>query len=81
MKCILNSRTTALDGKWGPWSGWSEAEGLTNPESVIRVRNCDDPAPLFGGKYCQGDSVEVETRFTREFFIFISCLPFSKFYR
>lgn len=49
----------AVDGNWGPWSVWSFGNstcGFGGTKS--RTRECDSPAPLYGGRPCDGDSLE-----------------------
>ncbi|KAH9496722.1 hypothetical protein Btru_009793 [Bulinus truncatus] len=45
-----------VHGHWGVWSDWTCAEC---PDSrMVRLRNCDNPAPSKGGKSCDGLSQE-----------------------
>ncbi|KAL7989072.1 hypothetical protein Chor_007991, partial [Crotalus horridus] len=45
---------TAIDGSWSCWSNWSTCQ---NGERQ-RARECNNPAPGFGGKSCPGATVE-----------------------
>ena len=46
------------DGEWGSWSGWSacRSSSFCGRGFTTRSRSCTPP-----GKYCEGDTVEVET--------------------
>ncbi|CAH3135598.1 unnamed protein product, partial [Porites lobata] len=47
-----------VDGNWGKWSAWSTCTKTCKQGKQSRKRTCDDPAPLYGGKKCEGDSSE-----------------------
>ena len=63
-RCIVNIQT-AIDGKWGEWSVWSEPKSDSN--QVKRTRKCDNPSPLYNGKDCDGSPDEVKDVVKREF--------------
>ncbi|XP_013193628.1 uncharacterized protein LOC106137362 [Amyelois transitella] len=48
-------------GGWGEWSAWSAcpAPGHCSTRTRSRHRFCDNPAPAYGGKYCEGNAVEL----------------------
>ena len=44
-------------GKWGDWSAWSECSSTCGPGTKVRSRECDSPAPAYGGE-CTGTGQE-----------------------
>lgn len=52
------SITCSVDGNWGKWSAWSTCTKTCKQGKQSRKRKCDAPAPLYGGKKCEGDSSE-----------------------
>ena len=53
-----------VNGGWGNWSEWSACIILESMECgnglTYRNRACDNPAPLFGGIRCPGNSTEAD---------------------
>uniref|UniRef100_A0A8C8LQD1 Thrombospondin 1 n=1 Tax=Oncorhynchus tshawytscha TaxID=74940 RepID=A0A8C8LQD1_ONCTS len=45
-----------INGNWGPWSLWDTCSATCGGGAQTRKRLCNDPAPKYGGKECQGDS-------------------------
>uniref|UniRef100_A0A8C7MSB5 Thrombospondin-1 n=1 Tax=Oncorhynchus kisutch TaxID=8019 RepID=A0A8C7MSB5_ONCKI len=45
-----------VNGNWGPWSLWDTCSSTCGGGAQTRKRLCNDPAPKYGGKECQGDS-------------------------
>ncbi|XP_071509082.1 A disintegrin and metalloproteinase with thrombospondin motifs 7-like [Diadema antillarum] len=43
-----------IHGGWGSWSEWSECSLTCGTGVVFRERECDNPRPSPGGKYCVG---------------------------
>ncbi|XP_072167329.1 A disintegrin and metalloproteinase with thrombospondin motifs 7-like [Diadema setosum] len=43
-----------IHGGWGSWSEWSECSLTCGTGVVFRERECDNPRPSRGGKYCVG---------------------------
>ena len=54
-----------VDGGWGRWSDWSVCSVTCGDGLRSRTRECDDPAPMHGGKDCSGGSFETEVCVTR----------------
>ena len=48
------------DGAWAGWQGWSKCTSQCGNGLRTRIRDCDNPAPRYGGKDCEGVSGEVE---------------------
>merc|ERR1719370_795995 len=52
---------TKVDGGWSVWSSWSScgvytAETRTDQSTQTRTRQCNNPAPSYGGASCTGPS-------------------------
>ncbi|XP_030827982.1 A disintegrin and metalloproteinase with thrombospondin motifs 9 [Strongylocentrotus purpuratus] len=46
--------TEVIDGQWGKWGEYSECSRTCGGGVKEAMRNCDNPAPGNGGKYCIG---------------------------
>eukprot|EP00795_Rhopilema_esculentum_P005025 gene5025-133_t len=61
-KCVDKKKPKApKDGSWGPWSIFGPCKGVCGAGVRTRVRECDSPAPMYGGKYCRGVSKDVDS--------------------
>ncbi|XP_078662008.1 SCO-spondin-like [Branchiostoma floridae x Branchiostoma belcheri] len=49
----------AIDGSWASWSKWSACSVTCGQGTKIRVRECSDPEPQFGGRQCPGRRGEI----------------------
>ena len=47
-----------IDGNWSDYGAWSECSKQCGGGSQTRERTCNNPAPAFGGKNCEGGAVE-----------------------
>ena len=49
---------TPINGEWSKWEEWSDVK----PDSTIvtRKRFCNDPKPIYNGKFCKGSSEETK---------------------
>ncbi|WAR12731.1 HMCN1-like protein [Mya arenaria] len=65
----------ALDGNWGEWQAWQGCSATCGTGSMRRYRNCDDPAPDFGGSPCEGDSFEQQECSSGALVIHFGVLP------
>ena len=49
-----------VDGAFGDWSEWSECTATCGGGYQTRTRECNNPAPQFGGLDCEGDLTECQ---------------------
>ncbi|XP_071954503.1 A disintegrin and metalloproteinase with thrombospondin motifs 3-like [Antedon mediterranea] len=54
------ARTNKQHGAWSAWSEWSSCSYGCGGGVSIRIRECNSPAPLYGGDDCAGDYMEYE---------------------
>ena len=52
---------TQVDGGWGSWKSWSSCSRSCGGGIRSSRRECDDPAPSHGGRYCTGDRVRYQS--------------------
>ncbi|KAM4605879.1 A disintegrin and metalloproteinase with thrombospondin motifs 18 [Discoglossus pictus] len=45
-----------VNGGWSDWSDWSECSRHCGGGVTYQERNCNNPKPQYGGKFCQGSS-------------------------
>ncbi|KAM7440987.1 hypothetical protein ABFA07_009879 [Porites harrisoni] len=72
--CVGNSRETKtcetracpVDGDWSNWNKWTACSKTCGEGTQIRIRTCDDPKPLHGGKQCEGAAQEARVCNTRK---------------
>uniref|UniRef100_A0A8C5PJA5 ADAM metallopeptidase with thrombospondin type 1 motif 8 n=1 Tax=Leptobrachium leishanense TaxID=445787 RepID=A0A8C5PJA5_9ANUR len=55
-----------VDGNWGNWGSWGECSRTCGGGVQFSYRECDDPEPQNGGKYCKGQRVMYESCNTQE---------------
>lgn len=61
LHCVLWLYCTCgfvVDGYWYPWSKWTICSHTCGGGSQRRTRLCVEPQ--YGGKYCKGDSIEIQ---------------------
>ncbi|XP_069470232.1 A disintegrin and metalloproteinase with thrombospondin motifs 8 [Ambystoma mexicanum] len=51
----------AVDGNWGLWGAWGECSRTCGGGVQFSFRDCDDPEPQNGGKYCQGQRAKYQS--------------------
>ncbi|XP_078348661.1 zinc metalloproteinase nas-15-like [Oculina patagonica] len=59
-KCRSQECYAPVQGHWGRWGPWSKCSRTCGQGYSQRSRQCDDPKPLYGGKFCRGAFVEVK---------------------
>ena len=62
-------RVCLVDGKWSTWSMFSSCSKSCGEGRKQRIRLCNSPSPLYGGKSCEGDKVDVRSCIVRMCFI------------
>nr|XP_048683506.1 A disintegrin and metalloproteinase with thrombospondin motifs 8 [Caretta caretta] len=55
-----------VDGNWGPWSPWGACSRTCGGGVHFSYRDCNDPAPQNGGKYCEGQRAKYQSCRTEE---------------
>jgi len=51
----------AVDGGWSDWSLWDECSATCGQGQKSRTRECNNPIPAYGGRMCDGDSLEYDS--------------------
>ncbi|XP_054159564.1 A disintegrin and metalloproteinase with thrombospondin motifs 7-like [Oppia nitens] len=55
-ECVeIGERPPAIDGEWGPWSNWSDCSRECGAGVMYSERECNNPLPSNGGRYCIGE--------------------------
>uniref|UniRef100_A0A8C0GJR4 ADAM metallopeptidase with thrombospondin type 1 motif 7 n=1 Tax=Chelonoidis abingdonii TaxID=106734 RepID=A0A8C0GJR4_CHEAB len=55
-ECVqVGYRPDAIDGGWGTWSSWSACSRTCGAGVQNAERQCNNPIPKYGGKYCLGE--------------------------
>ncbi|KAM8927367.1 A disintegrin and metalloproteinase with thrombospondin motifs 8 [Pelodytes ibericus] len=50
-----------VEGNWGSWGSWGECSRTCGGGVRFSYRDCNDPEPQNGGKYCQGQRAMYES--------------------
>ncbi|OCT72275.1 A disintegrin and metalloproteinase with thrombospondin motifs 8 isoform X1 [Xenopus laevis] len=50
-----------VDGNWGSWGPWGECSRTCGGGVRFSYRDCNDPVPQNGGKYCKGQRAMYES--------------------
>ncbi|KAM4652064.1 A disintegrin and metalloproteinase with thrombospondin motifs 8 [Discoglossus pictus] len=56
----------SVDGDWGSWSSWGECSRTCGGGVRFSFRDCNNPEPQNGGKYCKGQRTMYESCNTHE---------------
>lgn len=60
-KCVnktdMKHFATPVHGSWGPWGPWGDCSRTCGGGVQYTMRECDNPVPKNGGKYCEGKRV------------------------
>ncbi|MBN3315903.1 ATS8 metalloproteinase, partial [Atractosteus spatula] len=51
----------AVDGNWGAWGPWGQCSRTCGGGVEFSYRECTDPEPQHGGKYCEGQRVKYQS--------------------
>ena len=62
---LCNVVPCPIDGSWGVWSNWTSCSVSCSDGEQVRYRDCDDPAPMYGGMNCTGESRDNQTCFLK----------------
>ncbi|XP_067411559.1 A disintegrin and metalloproteinase with thrombospondin motifs 7 isoform X2 [Emydura macquarii macquarii] len=55
-ECVqVGYRPEPIDGGWGSWSSWSACSRTCGAGVQNAERQCKNPTPRYGGKYCLGE--------------------------
>ncbi|CAI2350188.1 unnamed protein product [Caenorhabditis sp. 36 PRJEB53466] len=57
---------TKIDGQWGEWRTWGECSRTCGGGVQKALRDCDNPKPRNGGKYCVGQRERYRSCNTQE---------------
>lgn len=50
-----------VNGYWSQWSTWESCSVTCGGGNQSRDRTCTEPAPQYGGDYCNGNSTSVKS--------------------
>ena len=48
-----------MDGGWSEWSQFTACSETCGDGAKSRVRDCNNPSPLYGGEKCPGERIEI----------------------
>uniref|UniRef100_A0A8C8SZG2 ADAM metallopeptidase with thrombospondin type 1 motif 8 n=1 Tax=Pelusios castaneus TaxID=367368 RepID=A0A8C8SZG2_9SAUR len=63
---LCNVLQPKVDGNWGPWSPWGACSRTCGGGVHFSYRDCNDPVPQNGGKYCEGQRAKYQSCHTEE---------------
>ncbi|KAI1893463.1 hypothetical protein AGOR_G00123980 [Albula goreensis] len=50
-----------VDGSWGAWGPWGQCSRTCGGGVEFSLRECTDPEPQHGGRYCEGQRVKYQS--------------------
>ena len=50
-----------VDGKWSSWTSWTSCSADCGGGGKTRIRDCTNPKPAYGGRFCAGYNSDVAT--------------------
>lgn len=60
-KCVeIGSRPDAVNGGWGDWQAYSECSRTCGGGVSSSERECNNPVPKHGGRFCLGDRKRIK---------------------
>ncbi|CAH1118875.1 unnamed protein product [Phaedon cochleariae] len=60
-QCVeIGERPEAINGGWGTWGTWSPCSRTCGGGISMAERECDNPVPQHGGRYCLGDRKKIK---------------------
>ncbi|XP_067827096.1 A disintegrin and metalloproteinase with thrombospondin motifs 8-like [Heptranchias perlo] len=62
----VTSIKTVVQGSWGSWSPWGECSRTCGGGVQFSFRECSDPVPQNGGKYCEGQRTRYQSCNTQD---------------
>ncbi|XP_069751020.1 A disintegrin and metalloproteinase with thrombospondin motifs 8-like [Narcine bancroftii] len=57
----IKNRKTAVQGSWGSWNSWGECSRTCGGGVQFSFRECNNPVPQNGGKYCEGQRTRYQS--------------------
>ncbi|XP_048418321.1 A disintegrin and metalloproteinase with thrombospondin motifs 8-like isoform X1 [Stegostoma tigrinum] len=51
---VASMKQNVVEGSWGSWTPWGECSRTCGGGVQFSFRECNDPVPQNGGKYCEG---------------------------
>ncbi|XP_034024964.1 A disintegrin and metalloproteinase with thrombospondin motifs 8-like isoform X2 [Thalassophryne amazonica] len=57
----METQEVALDGEWSSWGPWQQCSRTCGGGVEFSYRECTNPVPENGGKYCEGQRVQYQS--------------------
>ncbi|KAL7669747.1 hypothetical protein ACOME3_004694 [Neoechinorhynchus agilis] len=59
--CVCWYDRAPIEGKWGPWGPYGQCSRTCGGGIQKRYRECNNPTPANGGRFCVGNNVGIRT--------------------